>query len=484
MRINSDLKLVFNNHSEKTLFSGEGDEAVTYSEILDLAMPQNLGQASSKLVICVLGNSLSGLSGYFGLMLARATQIVADVTKSVDSLNLYVSQFNPAFLWMPHSLKPSIPLSKVVYELGDYILLELSPNDDKLIDPIETEVRLLLPTSGSTGSPKLVKLTDENIWSNAGEIVKYLDLLCSDVGITSLPPSYSFGLSVIHSHALVGASIVVTSCTLFEKAFWEIFKSKSVTNFNGVPYHYEMLERLKFRERRVNDIRFMTQAGGRLSSELVREYSKYCSGLDASFYVMYGQTEASPRMSYIRHGVDCKKPDSIGKAIGRGEFSILLDDGTVAASAGVIGELCYRGPNVSPGYASSKKDWFVCSSEKHRWLRTGDLAYRDTDGDYHLVGRISRYVKVFGHRVSLDDLDLHLSGFGFEAVCGGSDDCIIVYVVDDSVETATQIMRALIEKFSFSKTAIQVVLIDEFPRNLSGKILYQELKVKIGRRIL
>jgi len=337
---------------------------------------------------------------------------------------------------------------------------------------VHDDLALLLTTSGSTGSPKLVRQSYENIESNAKSISQYLKISENDRPITTMPMSYTYGLSIINSHLLMGASIVVTEKTLMDKEFWSLLKESEATTFGGVPYIYEMLKRLRFERMDLPNLKILTQAGGKLSPELSFEFADICSKKGMEFIVMYGQTEATARMSYLPFEFAISKAGSMGIAIPGGEFSLIDTNGAVITGSDVVGELVYKGNNVTLGYAENRFD-LEKGDERGGILETGDMAKRDADGFHYIVGRKKRFLKLFGSRVNLDEVDALLQKEGFTAVCSGKDDHLKIYITDANSQNA-------VDDFIKNRTGINnkgfsIHVIDEIPRNEAGKVLYSKL---------
>ncbi|MGX8774418.1 MAG: AMP-binding protein [Bacillota bacterium] len=329
------------------------------------------------------------------------------------------------------------------------------------------ELGLLLSTSGSTGDRKLVRLSYENIQTNCDSIVEYLGITVDERPITTLPMEYTYGLSVINTHVAAGAAIILTNRTLFEKEFWEMVEKHGVTSMAGVPYTYEMFERLRLRSMDLPNLRTLTQAGGHLHEDLQRKYGEWAAETGRRFFVMYGQTEATARMSYIPPEKCLEKIGSIGIPVPGGRMETAED-----------GELLYYGVNVSLGYASGRED-LALGDENGGVLRTGDMARRDEDGYFYITGRKKRFVKIQGRRISLDKVQEDLQdAFGSdEIVCTGNDeDGITVYTSSrDTADREDEIALMFMEKWQVRPRLVGVRYVEEIPRNDSGKVLYSKL---------
>lgn len=330
---------------------------------------------------------------------------------------------------------------------------------------VHPNCKVLLSTSGTTGSPKFVKLSEENLLENAKSICAYLPIVKEDVAPLNLPLYYSYGLSVLHTNVLHGGTIVCGLPDILQKGFWNLMETYKFTSIAGVPYIYEMLNRIGFLKKEYQHLRYITQAGGNLSQNIKEKFNKYCLDHDIAFYVMYGQTEASARISYVPPNVLTDKITSIGKAIKNGDLS--LDS--------ITGELLYKGPNVFGGYSEKKEN--LATWENISVLRTGDLAIMDEDGFFFIKGRLKRFVKIFGNRVNLDEIERYLKtslNIGLIACVGIDDKFILVSHCEGQVQD-DQIKKELFDKFKIHQTSIKIQLLEEMPLTSNGKVNYKKL---------
>ncbi len=333
--------------------------------------------------------------------------------------------------------------------------------------PFNPELGLLLSTSGSTGDRKLVRLSYTNIQANCDSIVEYLGLTKEERPITTLPMEYTYGLSVIHSHVAVGATIILTNQTLFQREFWEKVEKYHVTSMAGVPYTYEMFERLRLREMDLPHLKTLTQAGGHLHEDLQRKFGDWAAETGRRLFVMYGQTEATARMSYIPPDKCIEKIGSIGIPIPGGSFAIADD-----------GELIYFGANVSMGYALNRED-MALGDVNGGCLKTGDMARMDEDGYFYITGRKKRFVKLQGKRFSLDQVqEILQEEFNCEEIICTGNDVDGIKVNTSSREVADredEIVQLFMDKWQVRARLVTVKYLDEIPRNASGKVLYAKL---------
>jgi len=338
---------------------------------------------------------------------------------------------------------------------------------------LHPDLALLLSTSGSTGSPKLVRLSLRNVQSNALSIAQYLELTSSERPITSLPMHYTYGLSVVHSHLLVGATLLLTRHPVSARPFWDFFRAESGTSFSGVPTMYEILRRLHFESMELPSLRSMTQAGGRLAPDTVSHFSSLAAGRGQRFWVMYGQAEATARMAYLPPEYAAAKPASIGRPVPGGSFKLVDAEGNAVAAPRAEGELVYAGPNVMMGYAESAED-LAGADDLNGELHTGDMAWRDEDGFFYISGRLKRFIKVFGNRISLDEVECYAKESGLHAAATGKDDLMLLAVISPP-RAPHEIRAELSRQYRLHHSAVRVVEVPEFPLSSSGKIQYSLL---------
>ncbi len=435
----------------------EDHKEITYGELSDAVHVQckqmrSMGLTGGKLVFLECDYSIETVVVYLTCLQMKVVPLLIDERMAPEIFSDLKETYKPHFLWKNCGW-------------------ERCCEDDLKLHP---EVSLLLATSGSTGSPKLVRLSMENILSNAASIVEYLEITEHDRAITTLPMHYTYGLSVLHSHLLAGAQVILTGKSVVQQAFWTLVKEKAATSLAGVPYTYQMLDRLGIFDENTA-FTCMTQAGGKLPERLQAKVAKWAAERGVRFYIMYGQTEATARMGYLPYDKCLEKNGSMGIVIPGGRFWLRDEDGRCIDEENQVGELMYEGANVSLGYASCKED-LVLGDENHGVLATGDMAKRDADGYYYIVGRKKRFVKLFGVRISLDACEQLLKHefSTSDFACVGDDRQIQIYTTDQSV--CDEAALWLSEKLQLSAKAFVALYIDEIPKNNSGKVAYERLK--------
>lgn len=341
---------------------------------------------------------------------------------------------------------------------------------DETCHELHPELALLLSTSGSTGSPKLVRLSADGIQANAAAIAEYLQLRPTDRAATTLPLSYCYGMSVVNSHLLAGASLALTDLSVVDPCFWDLVRARQVTSFAAVPYTFDLLDRAGFADMDVPSLRYITQAGGRLAPERVRSYAELGRQQGWDLYVMYGQTEATARMAYLPPDQALEHPNAIGVPVPGGSFRLEPVPGLDAC------ELVYSGPNVMLGYAERAEDLSLGRVVDE--LHTGDLARRGPDGLYEIVGRRSRFVKIVGLRVDLGQVERLLADLGVNAAAAGSDDAVVAAVEGD--HDLGLIAKTLAQDLGLPRAAVELHPVEAIPRLGNGKPDYPAIAALAG----
>lgn len=456
----------------------EEGQVYTYQQVWEMGDDLTAQIPARSLVLLLTANDVSSVSCYLALLRRRCPVILMGRRSDPAALQRMIDTYQPAFV------------------INGTEVTETEVREHGSIYP---DLGLLLSTSGSTGAQKLVRLSYDNLQANCDSIVTYLELTAEERPITTLPMEYTYGLSVIHSHAAVGASIILTDRTLFEPGFWELAEKEKATSMAGVPYTYEMLERLRFRRMELPSLQTMTQAGGHLKAELQQVYGEWAKETGRRLFVMYGQTEATARMSYIPWEHCLTKIGSIGIPVPGGQIKLLDENNEAITKTGVSGELIYYGANVSLGYAICREDLAKGDENKGR-LATGDMAYADADGYYFITGRKKRFVKLYGKRMSLDQIqdDLQEMFDTPDIVCTGDDTHGVqvwttgqaIQVIGgcraagdvtgdagacDSSGAEEQLLQVFMERWGIRQNLVHVHRIEAIPRNTSGKTIYADL---------
>ena len=458
-------------YSKNILAVDDGKE-FTYAEIADFADELSSQIKNRCLIFNLCSNKIGALSGYISFLNSKNVQLMLDKDIDRELLANFLDEYKPDYLWLPEDLAKNFE-GKVIFSGLGYALLK---RKDELVFPLYEELALLLTTSGSTGSPKFVRQSFKNILANTKSIVEYLKLDANERPITTLPMNYTYGLSIINTHLWVGAKIILTDATIMQRDFWDLFSEEKATSFGGVPYTYEMLDKLMFFRRKLPYLKTMTQAGGKILPSLHKKFAEYARAEGKNFVVMYGQAEATARMGYLPPSLACEKCGAMGKVIPNGKFRLLDTEGQEITQPETVGELAYQGDNVTLGYAICGQN-LAKGDERNGFLVTGDMAKFDADGIFYIVGRKKRFLKIFGNRVGLDETErmIKMHYPNFECACCGKDDLMQVFITNS--EKCMEIKKFLAEKTKLNPTAFSVKYINEIPKNAVGKTQYKQLEL-------
>lgn len=471
------------------LMDDEGGQA-SYGDLDDFCRRAAGRMKSGSLLFILCENRIGSVFSYFAALRNRIVPLllnghIMDDEARREMFDGLCKDYRPEYLALPEKVlvqnRDFFNEAQPVWRERGYVCLSLPKNMKmQAEEPLNKDLALLLTTSGSTGSPKLVRLSYKNLSSNAASIASYLELSRSERPITTLPMNYTYGLSVLNSHVLAGATLLLTDRTLFDREFWEFAEGEKATSLAGVPYTYEILKKLHFTENPHPYLKTMTQAGGKLSYELHREFAEYAAKNGKRFIVMYGQTEATARMGYLPWQDALSRCGSMGIAIPGGKFRLIGADGREIEEAGVTGELVYQGKNVMMGYAEKRND-LSKGDDCGGTLFTGDMAKRDEEGFYYIEGRKKRFLKLYGNRISLDGTERLLKqNFGaFEFACTGNDEGMNIFTAPSGEGERLEkeeILLFLEGKMKLPGRLFRVVMVKKIPKNEAGKVQYKKLE--------
>ena len=449
------------------LIDSEGN-SVKYGELTDLMSRVGENVEPRSIIFNLCKNTVGSVVGYLGFIEKEAVPVTLNSKIDKDLLANLLETYTPAYLWVPkedagnYSYEP-------IDELFDYVLLKTG-ND---IYPINDKLQLLMTTSGSTGSPKLVRYKKGNLEANAKNVAVAFGWTSAERPVCDLGMQYTMGLNVINTHLYVGATLLLTTYNLFSGEFWDYIKAQKATNFTGVPFSYDILYRLHFERMDLPHLTTLSQGGGKLTDARFKQLADYAQRTGKRFIASFGTTETSARLACLPAELATSKTGSIGRAIPEGELFLVDTEGKVIEDAVAEGEMCYKGPNVTMGYAKCKED-LIKDDEFKGVYHTGDLARRDEDGCYYVTGRLSRFLKLLSYRVSLDQTERMIQQeFGIACACAGTDQRMNIYVTDGS--RSKEIVDFLCDKLGLFKSLFKVFVIDEILRNDTGKIQYKKL---------
>jgi len=316
-------------------------------------------------------------------------------------------------------------------------------------------------------------LSKINLKHNTDSIIKYLKLTNKDTTITNLPISYSYMLSVINTHLEVGASVIISKYSLVEKEFWKTLKSSKITSLNGVPYTYEILLKIGLKNIKIDTLKYLTHAGGKIEKKMLKKIIKFCDKNNLKFFSMYGQTEASPRISYLKPEFSEKKLGSIGKGTPGNKIYLVDNLGKKIFKPLTEGEIICEGKNVFMGYSKNYEDLIEPNKENYK-LKTGDLGFFDKDGFFYLTSRISKIAKIFGNRVDLGALENFMSLKGYKIACLSNNKKIFIFV--EKKYKKISLINVISKITNLNISSFELIKLKYLPRTPNNKISYNELK--------
>jgi long-chain acyl-CoA synthetase len=448
---------------ERTFIVDDG-RRFAYNEIFGLG-DDLFSELPREIVLILCDRSHEVVAAYLGALRNGLVPMLVDRAATQQSLARAIDAYCPKYIFAP------VDMTLAGYapgkSLGSRALFEARMHSAR---PINNKLALLIPTSGSTGDPKCVRLTAGNIEACTQAITTYLAMSMERVSICLLPFHHSYGLSVLHNAVFSRSSIVLTEKSVLDRNFWTLMEDEKVTDFSGVPFIFEMMRRMKISDACLQNLQCVTQAGGRLIPQLTKHFSEYFTSNDVKYFTMYGQTEASPRISYVPPERAIEKLGSVGVPIPCGR-AVIAETGEPTGE----GELLYLGPNVSMGYAFDSAD-LAKGDEFEGRLYTGDHVTIDEDGFITIVGRKRRFIKLHGISVNLDHAETVLKSLGLDCMVVGEENRLVVCVTDHAVE---EVRAAVRDNFSFHPSTVKVVTCDVLPRSTSGKPDYVALAGQI-----
>lgn len=440
----------------------DSGRSVTYGDICDFSkeFAKHLPQRS--LIFLLSENRIGSLLGYTAALSNCIVPLVISAATEEGLYNHLYELYQPEYLWLPEAKAEG---REIIFSAWEYCLVKTSNQPA----PMYEELSLLLPTSGSTGSPKLVRHSYRNIEANAENVRRLFKLDGTEKAMAILPMHYTMGLSVIASHLLAGATLLLSGRSLLDKGFWATLKE--ATSFTGVPYSYEILTKMRFTRMDLPNLKVITQGGGKLTEAMWNTLAQYAQDKGKQFIATYGQSECTARMAYLPAEMALEKVCSIGIAEPGGQLSVIDENGNETFEGEAQGEMVYRGENVTLGYATCRED-LLKGDENHGIMHTGDLARRDADGCYYIIGRLKRFLKIFGLRIGLDEVERMIKAeYKTDCYCKGNDEKLIVLVTDPKL---VDILPSFIEeKTHLFHQKIEIQVVNEILRNEAGKVINQ-----------
>lgn len=464
---------LFRTSSSKIVL--ENGQNLDFSQVLEEADSLSGHIPERSLVLCLVENDYPSLLAYISFVYGKNVPILLSSETAQERVKNIIEEYQPEYLWLPLDKANLVSFGEQIYTKDGYVLFKRNVSSAVDLNP---DLCLLVSTSGSTGSPKFVRQSYKNVVENTRSIVEYLSLTEADSAITSLPIHYTFGMSLINCQIASSGTLVLTGYSYVQKEFWAAVREEEVSVLAGVPYTYQSLDRLRFFRKDTPSIKKLLQAGGKLPESLQEKMAGYTEQYNKEFFVMYGQTEATTRMSYLPPNKFSEKIGSIGVPIPRGKLRIVDSNGENITTSGEIGELIYEGTNVCLGYATKAADLFL-GDEWQGVLRTGDLACFDEDDFFYIKGRIKRIVKAYGLRVNLDEVEglLKHKFPQLNIACIDQDEQILC--CSDSVLDEEGIRDFISQNTQVRADGVSFKHCAQIPKLANGKVDYQGLKGNI-----
>ena len=437
-------------------------EPKTYGDILNDVKNFKKYFIKKNIVLIFCDNSYEFIVTYVAAIKFNQVLILLDSQLNKKDYEKILNKYKPNFIFCKKSF--DINNYTKVLKLNEYSFLKR-----KILFnfPINKEISCLISTSGTTGEKKFVKIGKSNLLSNTLGITKMLGIKKKDITITTMPPNYSYALSIINTHLMNGAKIILNRYSLIDRNFWDLFNKYKPCNLNGVPYIFEILNKIGFEKLKKN-LRYITQAGGKLEKKLRDKIIEFCKDENIKFYIMYGQAEASPRISIMPWNLLQKFPDSVGLPLPGGKIKIKKK-----SKADTDGEIVYKGKNVFLGYSNSYRD--LKNKDKIKGiLNTGDIGFLDKNNLIHLTGRKKRILKIFGIRISLDLLEQELQKHNYQCICNGNDKKLQIHILANTKVNLPELNKLIIEITGINKNFIETIKVKKFQRNAFGKIKYND----------
>ena len=436
-------------HGDAVAVRDDAGTAFSYADVLALRAQFDATLGRRSLVFLRTANSAASVAAWLALLASDQATLAIEHDLGPDRLTALIDLYRPDAIIDPDGTIAPGPGGTALHP----------------------ELSVLLSTSGSTGSPKLARFTAAALLANAAAIADYLGLTAAERPFLALPTSYSYGMSVINSHALVGACVEVTAHGVMQAEFWDGLKNRAATSLSGVPFHYDAIRRLGLDRLATPTLTTLSQAGGKLPAPVAAKYAEWAAANGRRFITMYGQTEAGPRLTWLPPELLASHAGAIGVPIPGVTIDLIAADGGVITEPGVSGEMRCTSPAIMMGYAQGAAD-LARGDELGGVLMTGDLASREEAGILSITGRASRMIKLFGTRVNLDDIDAQLARMDVPGVSFGQDDQLRILIEAGEPET---VRAALIAAFSFPPRGLMVKAVASLPRASSGKLLYGAL---------
>ena len=419
-----------------------------------------LNLKKKNLIFIFFNNNHQSILCYLATIASGNVAMLIDENTDQIKLQKYIKNYKPNYLFTKKKdFLDKDFFSELHYD--NYNLFKINKNYS-----IHKDLILLLPTSGTTGSQKFVRISKLNLNINTQSICKIKKLDSNDICITTMPFQYTFGMSIVNSHIFSNSKIILNNDSLFNKIFWQKMIKFKVSNFGHVPFGLEILRKLNFKKIALKSLRLIYQAGGKLDDELWRYFVELCEKKKIDFIPMYGATEATSRMSFLEKKFLKSKIGCIGKGLDNTKMYLSrVKKGK--------GEIIFEGKNVSMGYANNFKDLSKGNYNKYK-LFTKDIGYYDEDKYIYIIDRNDQFIKINGIRINILDIQnfLKTNFFGTIAIKGRNR--IIIFFDKKSINQ-NLIKKEFLKRFEINPNNVYFKFIKKIP-TINNKINYKKLK--------
>ncbi|WP_027623878.1 AMP-binding protein [Clostridium lundense] len=481
----ADYIFEFSKELDKTAIISK--EEISYKKIYSKVnaiekMLKDKGLNSKDVALLISENSTFFIQCYFGIIKNGTICVPINPNSSKEDIDYILKSLNIKNIFIQKKfMKKLSEISGIdIYNEEDIDKLEIVMYNQTNKEADGEDVAVILFTSGSTAKPKGVMLTHNNLIYNTNSIIQYLNLKEEDRMEVVLPFYYCYGTSLLHTHFRVGGSLVINNRFMFPETVLNDINHYKCTGFAGVPSNFQILLKMSdIKNRKFPSLRYITQAGGRMANIFINELIEILPKVD--IYIMFGQTEATARLSYLPPNLLKEKMGSIGNGIPGTKLKVLNKEGR-EVKLGEIGEIVAQGKNIMKGYFNDEEE--TKKVLKNGYLYTGDIGTVDKDGYIYILSREKNIIKSGGNRISpkeIEDIILQIDGVIECAVVGVEDDILgeaakAFIVSKNSNLNSRDIMEYCKTKLPSYKIPKYVAILKNLPKNSSGKVMLKKLK--------
>jgi len=438
------------------LIDAKTNEQSTYKQLIKRIKYYDQFIDDNSVIMIIVSNNINTIEFYLACLNSKKKCItmVLDETFNKNYIETIIKKYKPNLIFNPKKILIGKFLNKRTV-VNDQIISKTNFKNNKF----NSINKLLLTTSGTTGSSKFVRFSKNNLVSNSRSIIKSLKIKKNHIVMTTMPMGYSYGLSILNTHLMSGAKIIINRESLLNKNFWIYLKKYKVNSLNGVPSFYNYLKKLDFKKFNLKKLLYLSQAGGNLDIEVKNYLYKFVKKLKIKLYFMYGQTEASPRISCFDVIKYPKKIGSVGRAI----------DGVSVGKVNEkkkYSELYVKGKNVCLGYAENIFDLKKGDVNK-KFLKTGDVGYLDKERFIFIKGRIKRFSKLYGFRINLDEIEMYLKKMSIFCKCFSDDNKIFIKYLNS--KNVKNIKKILFSKFNINSNSLELIKVKKLDQKITLK---------------